>query len=268
MKGLVVIPACNEGVSLVHFLPRLRGQINQLKGNSDVGIVVIDDGSTDDTPKIVHEMGYALVRNSTNQGLGVSLRKGYAYALEHECDYVVTMDADGQHDVRLLPSIINQLENADLVTASRYHPESQRFGTPLDRELLNIAVTAKIHSVTGWHHITDPLTGFWCMKSWIADFLVKNLKLERYGTCLEALIKLWYLSNPRPKIVEVAHPSIYSNEGGFLNRVYSPANAEDRLDRFGTHALHILKALWDVQASGKGQEIEEAMNKWRKGETT
>ena len=77
-----------------------------------------------------------------------------------------------------------------------------------------------------------------------------------YQMALEAYIKLWYLKVPRPYLVEVPHPAIYTNTAaGFLNRLYSPANMEDRLDRFGTHALHIVRALQDVAAAGHDDTI-------------
>ncbi|HCU47653.1 TPA: hypothetical protein DIC39_01145 [Patescibacteria group bacterium] len=264
MKGIVVVPACNEAISLTHFLPRLQGAIKQLRDLA-VDIVVIDDGSNDDTIKVISNSGYRLVRNDSNRGLGFSLRRGYRLAVDEGYDFVVTMDADGQHDVNLLSVVIGRLvEGIDLVTASRYHPESLRYNPPLDRDLLNIAVTSQIRAVTGWQHITDPLTGFWCIKRWVADFLSQQLKLERYGTCLEGLIKLWYLCEPRPVLVEVPHPAIYSNQaGGFLNRLYSPSNMEDRLDRFGTHANHIIQALYDVQSAGNGAAVEKLISAWR-----
>ncbi len=265
MKTLIIIPACNEAVSLLHFLPRLKGEVKKIT-DTEISIAVIDDGSNDDTSKVVQNSGCRLVRNDVNRGLGSSLRRGYTIAVEENYNFLISMDSDGQHDPIFLKHIIKELlSGVDLVTASRYHPDSMRYNPPLDRDLLNISVTAMMQSVTGWRHLTDPLTGFWGMTQRIADFLSKNLKFERYGTCLEGLIKLWYLlDNPKPNLKEVPHPAIYSNtNGGFLNRIYSPGNMEDRLDRFGTHARHILDALLDIQAAGYGLEIESAVRAWR-----
>lgn len=263
-RGVVIIPACNEAPSLEHFLPRLQGAIRQLDGLT-IDIFVIDDGSTDNTARVVQEKKVKSLRSATNQGLGLSLRRGYAYAVEGGYDFLVSMDSDGQHDPNVLAAVIEQLrQGADLVTASRYHPESERFRPPIDRDLLNIAFTAIIHATTGWKHISDPLTGFWAMHQHVAKFLAENLKLERYGTCLEGLVKLWHLMEPRPKLIEVPHPAIYTNAGsGFLNRVYSPANLEDRIDRFGTHALHVIRALQDVQAAGKEVDVDQLIADWR-----
>jgi len=264
LKGLLVIPACNEAVSLRRFLPAVREVASRLNGYQ-LGIVVINDGSTDDTAIAVRESGGEVVNNDRNRGLGFSLRRGYRLALDRGCDFAVTMDSDGQHTPALLGAVLDHLaEGADLVTASRYHTDSERFDPPLDRDLLNVAFTAAIHAVTGFHHLTDPLTGFWAMNRRVAAFLSEHLTLERYGTCLEGLIKLWYLCKPTPKLVEVPHPAIYANhDGGCLNREYSPSNQEMRVERFGTHALHVIAALQAVAAAGHGEEVADSIRAWR-----
>jgi len=261
---LIAIPACNEALPLEHFLPRLQGIVKKLDFKTT--ILVVDDGSTDNTAQVVAKYGCKLLRNDGNRGLGYSLRKAYQTVEDEEYDFLVTMDSDGQHDPGLLPHALASLQKGyDLITCSRYHPDSERFSPPLDRDLLNIAVTSMMYAVTGWHHLTDPLTGFWCMNNHIASFLAHELKLERYGTCLEALIKMWYLLDPKPKLAEIPHPAIYANNGsGYLNRVYSPAQMEDRIDRFGTHAKHILAALFDVQSVGHDEAIQMAIAEWRK----
>lgn len=267
-KCVIVVPACNEAASIEYFLPRLRGEIKKIASQTvDFDVVVIDDGSTDETCKVVQGQGCRLLRNDGNRGLGYSLRRGYQLVVDAGYDFLVSMDSDGQHDPRLLASVLAPLEGgtADLVTASRYHPESDRYSPPLDRDMLNIAVTAMIRAVTGWKHITDPLTGFWAMNSRVAEFLAKTLKLERYGTCLEGLIKMWHLMTPQPRLLEIPHPAIYANHGpGFLNRVYSPGQMEDRIDRFGTHARQIILALQDVQSHGHSEEVEGLITAWRR----
>ena len=265
-KGIIVIPACNEATGLAHFLPTVSAVQNRLAKQFQIVKVVIDDGSTDDTEKVVKDAdGCLLVRNDINRGLGYSLRKGYQLAANDGYDFLVSMDSDGQHDVSLLPQALELLiSGCDLVIASRYHPQSEKRGTPMDRELLNISFSSIMRAITGWEQLTDPLSGFWVMKGWVAGFLAENLKLERYGTCLEGIIKLRFLSEVEPVIKEIPHPAIYqNNDSGFLNREYSPANREERVERFGTHALHVLEALEDVRAAGCQKEVEEAINVWR-----
>ncbi len=266
-NGMIAIPACNEGASLVYFLPSLKAATDQI-ADVDFKVVVIDDGSNDDTADVVRaRTDILLLQNGENRGLGFSLRRACKLAADQGCDFLITMDCDGQHDVGLIQKMLDALPARGhdcLVVGSRFHPESEQFGTPLDRDLLNVAYTAVIHSVTGWANVTDPLSGFWVMTQPIARFFSEQLKQDRYGMRLEGLIKLWYLFQPTPKVIEVPHPAIYRNHGtSFLNREYSPANQEDRIERFGTHASNVLSALEDVREAGFGERVEAAIKAWR-----
>ena len=260
-KGVIIIPACNEGKSLNVFLPQLKREISILRREIDV--VVFNDGSTDNTEQVVKTNGFITRNHKENLGLGISLREGYKFACDRNYDFLVSMDGDGQHEPSILSKLICRLEQgADLVLASRYHLKSPKKSVPLDRKLLNIKNSAAINAFTGWRNITDALTGFWCMNQRVARFLADNLRLERYGTCLEALIKLWYMCNPHPVVAEVPHPAIYAGDG--LNRDYSEAHLEARFGRFRDHASHILQALKDVEKAGLKNEIEECCQQWKK----
>lgn len=248
-KLLIVISACNEAASLNVFLPKLVKVAKSLLVSTD--ILLINDGSTDNTAEIAVSHGCQVINNPENLGIGASLHSGYKEAFKNDFDFVVTMDADGQHDASILPGIVDLIlgGEVDIIVASRYHKDSERFGVPLDRDLLNISVTAQMKFVTGWN-ITDPLSGFWCMTKDCYKFALDHGRQERYGIHLENLIKFWHLLTPRPRHIEVPHPAIYDNHGthSLLTRVYSNANQEDRLHRFGTHALHILEAINDVRS--------------------
>lgn len=261
MKALIVVAACNEAASLDQFLPRLRMVTSGLPERCD--ILVIDDGSSDKTTKVSRKHGCLVLRNPKNMGIGISLRQGYCKSMKENYEIVVTMDADGQHDEKFLALMLEEIkQGADIVIASRYHSDSERIGVPLDRDLLNIAVTAQMRVVTGWR-ITDPLSGFWMMNRRCLEFALRHGRQSRYGVHLEHLIKFWYLAKPRPKLVEIAHPAIYGNHGtlALLTREYSPSNQEARVERFGTHALHILEALEDVRRLHP--EVDEEIEKRR-----
>jgi glycosyltransferase involved in cell wall biosynthesis len=264
MKMLVVIAACNEAASLEVFLPRLQSAVLGLYiHNVDTRILIVDDGSTDQTSEVASKYDCIVLRNHKNSGIGVSLRRGYREAVKGGYDVVATMDADGQHSEKYLGVMIEKIRyGADIVVASRYHPESKRVQVPLDRDLLNLAVTAQVKMVTGWR-ITDPLSGFWMMRRQYFEFALKYGRQTRYGIHLEHWVKFWYLTKPRPLIVEVAHPAIYGN-GSLLTRDYSPSNMEIRVERFGTHALHLLEALEDVRRLYPKVDEEIFERRWGK----
>lgn len=261
-KALIIIAACNEAASLKSFLPRLMKVVNEFKAveKIDISVVLVNDGSNDTTATVAEENGCRVVHNQRNLGIGLSLRRGYKIAMDENFDFTITMDADGQHDELVLQKMVDVLllNQTDLVIASRYHKDSERIGVPLDRDFLNISVTAQMRVATGWN-ITDPLTGFWGMTRRCFLFAIEHDKQERYGVHLEHLIKFWFLCTPRPTHIEIAHPAIYKNHGTWelLTREYSAANQEQRVERFGTHALHILQSLEDVKEI-IGKEIVDA----------
>jgi len=88
---LVLIPAWNEAERIGAVIEPLRGKFP---------LLVVDDGSEDGSPDIVRSLGVEVIRHASNQGKGVALMTGFGWALEHDFEAVLTLDADGQHDPR------------------------------------------------------------------------------------------------------------------------------------------------------------------------
>jgi len=113
----VIMPALDEAENLKHVLP----QIPQTVHGMPLGVLVVDDGSHDNTVSVVNSMGYSVVSNPINRGGGAALRLGYDIARQGGACIVVTMDADGQH----LPGEIERLVipiiegQSDIVIGSR-----------------------------------------------------------------------------------------------------------------------------------------------------
>jgi glycosyltransferase involved in cell wall biosynthesis len=109
----VLIPAYNAEATL-------RGVIEGVK-RSRFDIVVVDDGSTDSTPRIVREMGVTLLRHPENRGKGRALRTGFNYVIEHGYEAVITIDADGQHDPADIPRFVELYRQGrpDIIIGSR-----------------------------------------------------------------------------------------------------------------------------------------------------
>jgi len=110
---VICIPAFNEEKNIAKL-------IIDIKKYSDK-IIVIDDGSSDYTPKIAKEMGVDLIQHKKNLGKGAALRSGFLHAMTYSPDVVVTIDADGQHDPSYIPKIIEPIlkQEADVVIGSR-----------------------------------------------------------------------------------------------------------------------------------------------------
>ncbi|HYO33963.1 MAG TPA: glycosyltransferase [Nocardioidaceae bacterium] len=114
----VVIAAYNEADGLPRVLPKIPETVARLR----VDVIVVDDGSTDGTTRVVgeHERAY-LVACPRNRGQGAALRLGYRVAREHGAQYIITTDADGQYDAADFPAVLAPIlaGSADFVTGSR-----------------------------------------------------------------------------------------------------------------------------------------------------
>lgn len=106
MKRVIVIPAWNEGSAIT---PVVAAAVLVAEA-----VVVVDDGSTDDTGEAARRAGAIVVRHAVNRGLGGALGTGIAAALALGADFVVTMDADGQHRAEDAVKIFERLEKGDV----------------------------------------------------------------------------------------------------------------------------------------------------------
>lgn len=107
----IVIPALNEEASIGRVVETCLGHGTP---------IVVDDGSIDDTVKISKAAGAEVVSHPTNRGYDAALCSGFEKASTLQCDYVITIDADGQHDPGLLFKFTDALfEGADVVVGIR-----------------------------------------------------------------------------------------------------------------------------------------------------
>jgi hypothetical protein len=115
--GWIVIPALDEADNLRRLLPRIPDTIQQ----RPTQVLLVDDGSSDDTVEVARGLGAVAMTVPVNGGGGLALRAGFDLAGASGAAWVVTMDADGQHDPEQLARLVEPLENgqADLVVGSR-----------------------------------------------------------------------------------------------------------------------------------------------------
>lgn len=158
MKLVVIIPAFNEEKTIKGVIEKIPRNI---EGISNVEIVVIDDGSQDETAKHAAEAGAYVFSNGTNQGVGFSFSRGLREALQREADIIVNIDADGQFNPFDIPILIRPiLENkADFVTASRFKDKSLIPEMPAVKIWGNKMFAKMINFITGGN-FTDVSCGF------------------------------------------------------------------------------------------------------------
>jgi glycosyltransferase involved in cell wall biosynthesis len=112
----VIIPAYNEERTIGSVIEETIQIMGAL--GLPYEIIVVDDGSSDRTKEIANRYKAAVLSNGKNQGKGYALRKGFQHA---QGDIIVTIDVDGAHNPKEIPSLINPLFNgADIVAGSRF----------------------------------------------------------------------------------------------------------------------------------------------------
>ena len=115
-RPLVVIPAYNEAARLGRVLQGVRA------ADPSLAILVVDDGSTDDTAGVARAAGARVVRLPFNMGAGVAAQTGYKFALAEGYDCLVQLDADGQHEPADIPALLGVVVRgeADVAIGSRF----------------------------------------------------------------------------------------------------------------------------------------------------
>src|SRR5262249_26996878 len=146
-------------------------------------VLVVDDGSQDGTRRAALSAGAIVEGFEHNHGKGAALQKGFSYALKCGYDYVITMDADGQHDPADLGKFVDRLDQYDLILGNRMDHASVM---PVFRRLANI-VSSRIVSVLSGRRIHDSQTGF---RSYSARLLRGiHLSSGRFALESEVVIK-------------------------------------------------------------------------------
>jgi len=143
----IVIPAKNEARNLQSLIPRIRQAL------PDVEIVVVDDGSVDDTPKVVAEAGVKCISHEASMGNGAAIKSGARAA---KGDVIVFMDGDGQHDPAQIGVLLEELNRgADLVVGARTSKGQANLGRSVANKFYNWFASI----VTGFE-IADLTSGF------------------------------------------------------------------------------------------------------------
>ena len=151
-RVLVAIPAWNEELSLPGVITKVASH------RPDAGILVVDDGSTDNSALVAAKAGASVVSLPFNVGVGGAMRTAFLYAVRNGYDVVVQVDADGQHEPAELEDLINGLQEADIVVGNRFHPDSSyavRGPRRWAMRMLGFWLSRRASST-----ISDPTSGF------------------------------------------------------------------------------------------------------------
>lgn len=170
-KILLIIPAYNEQDNILKTYNTVINYNKKNKENYDV--IVINDGSTDQTGKICDDNNIPVIHLIHNLGIGGAVQTGYKYAYENNYDIAIQYDGDGQHDVSYVKKIITPLleEKEDFVIGSRFVGKTNDgFQSTFARRVGIRIVSFFIKLVTG-KKVYDTTSGFRaCNKNIIRQF--------------------------------------------------------------------------------------------------
>jgi glycosyltransferase involved in cell wall biosynthesis len=175
MKKILIIPAFNEGKTIAKVVEGSLPFVDQ--------IIVVDDGSQDDTAQLASQAGATVYRHPKNRGAGAATITGLKASIEHNGDIMITCDADGQHVLEDIPKIVNCLleNNVDVVSGSRL---ISPVGMPLIRVVYNKIANIVTFIFFGlW--VTDSQSGFKCFTK--EAVLKMNLKSNGWEICSEII---------------------------------------------------------------------------------
>jgi len=201
-KILIIIPAYNAA----GYLPELVRRTGQYSSVRD--ILIVNDGSTDDSADILADLDCRKITFFVNRGKGAALKAGFDFAVSNDYDAVVTIDADLQHPPEHLQAFREEYGQADILIGTRtINPRLM----PFDRLLTN-NLTSLIISCFASMRIRDSQSGYRLIKTTVLREL--RLTSERYDTESEMLFQSGYLGF---SVAEVPIETVYRGSRSFIN---------------------------------------------------
>ncbi len=173
----VVIAAYNEGGAI-------RGVVQQVIA-AGWPVVVVDDGSRDDTATAAAQPGADVLRHVINRGQGAALQTGVDFALARGATAIITFDADGQHDVADLPALVAALDDADVALGSRFLGKTE--GASRRRRTMLRLATGVSNKLSGMP-LSDAHCGLRAFRATAAPAL--RITQDRMAHASEILVKL------------------------------------------------------------------------------
>lgn len=186
---LIVMPAFNEEASIVQVIREIRHSLPEAK------VLVVDDGSSDDTASLARAEGVLVCSLPFNLGVGGAMRCGFKFALENDYQVAVQLDSDGQHDPLEVSKLLATLginstmprsSHPDVAIGARFAGEGEYEVNPF-RRLAMWFLSKALSRITGTN-LTDTTSGFKAYGPLALEFYSKNFPAEYLGDTIEALV--------------------------------------------------------------------------------
>lgn len=194
---LAALPVFNEQAYIHDVLTEVRKYAEN--------VLVVNDGSTDGTADRLQAWeDVRVIHHPHNQGYGAALKSAFQYAIDHEFEFLITLDCDGQHQPQRLPRFVTACANADIVSGSRYLKKYEGDSQPPTQRLfINRQITKQLNEMLCLN-LTDAFCGF---KAYRVEAL-KLLDIQDEGYAMP--LELWVQAAMRGlRIIEIPVPLIY-----------------------------------------------------------
>jgi glycosyltransferase involved in cell wall biosynthesis len=215
MRVLTAIPVYNEERHVERVLDEVRRYASDL--------LVVNDGSTDGTADLLaRQKGIHVITHPQNRGYGAALISAFSFALQFGYEVLVTMDCDGQHEPSRIPLLLEALDDADIVSGSRYLRDfRQDSSAPQDRRRINQIITSELNNRYGLN-LTDTFCGF---KAYRREALARlRITESSWGMPLQLWVQA---AHAGLRIKEVGVPRLYLDPNRAFGGVLD--DAEERL---------------------------------------
>lgn len=178
-RSLAVIPCYNEEYTIGSVILKAKNHVNE--------VLVVDDGSTDETARIARKAGAKVISHKYNMGKSAGIKTGFSYAMAKKYDYVVTLDGDAQHDPHEIPLLLTTLKNNghDIMLGTRWGKKTEM---PLWRKF-GKRILDYTTSLGNGGFVTDSQCGFRAFNKKAIEKLAPRLNGKAFAVESEQLIK-------------------------------------------------------------------------------
>ncbi|GAA1984863.1 glycosyltransferase family 2 protein [Microbacterium pumilum] len=179
-RVLVIVPAWNEAKNVGTTVREIRAE------NPAFDVVVVDDGSADDTSQVAKDAGARVLRLPFNLGVGGAMRTGFTYAQRHGYARAIQVDADGQHNPADIERVLSGLERGDISIGARFADVGD-YNVRGPRRWAMVFLASVVSRVAKTR-LTDVTSGFRAANARAIDQYVRYYPAEYLGDTLDSLV--------------------------------------------------------------------------------
>ena len=182
-KISIVIPCYNEEATIGSIVLKTKRHVNE--------VLVIDDGSKDDTAKIAQEAGATVISHKMNRGKSSGIKTGFKYALTKNFKYIITLDGDGQHDPDEIPDLLKNItkNRNDITIGLRAGNNTEMpIWRRLGKRVLDYAT-----SLGNDGYVTDSQSGFRAFNQKAVEGITPKLNGSSFSVESEQLVRAYEL---------------------------------------------------------------------------